>query len=323
MPERVVFMGTPAFAVPSLRALVDAGYDVVLVVTQPDRPKGRSGEPVPPPVKVFATSFGLRVFQPERLKDEAAIREILATSPDVIVTAAYGQIVPRPLLEGPPFGAINVHASLLPKYRGAAPVAWALIRGETKTGVTIVKMVEALDAGPILAQRETSIYPHENAAILEARLAEMGAALLVETLPRYFRGEIEPVPQNEAEKSFAPLLKKEDGALDFQLSAQELVWRVRGLTPWPGAFFSAFGERILVYEAQAEDEGPFAGASPGTIVELADVIRIRAGKGVFVVRRLKPEGRREMTAAEFLRGRKTWKVGAQVDPPPPRQTLRG
>jgi len=321
MPERVVFMGTPAFAVPSLRALVDAGYDVVLVVTQPDRPKGRSGEPVPPTVKVFASSFNLRVFQPERLKDEATIEKILMTSPDVIVTAAFGQIVPQALLEGPRFGAINVHASLLPKYRGAAPVAWALIRGEEKTGVTIARMVETLDAGPILAQRETPIYPHENAAILESRLAEMGAALLIETLPRYLRGEIEPVPQEEAEKTFAPRLHKEDGILDFHSPALELVWRVRGLTPWPGAFFSAFGERILVLEAQAE-EGNFSEASPGTIVDLSEVIRIRAGEGVFAIRRLKPEGRREMTAVEFLHGRKSWKVGAQVDPAP-RQIPRG
>ncbi len=295
---RVVFMGSPAFAVPILEALA-AHYPVVGVVTQPDRPAGRGNRLTPPPVKVRAQELGLPVFQPERVSRPEAVERLKAWKPDLIIVAAYGQILKPRVLQIPPYGCINVHASLLPRWRGAAPVAYAIWHGDEETGVTIMLMDEGLDTGPILAQRKTPILPDDTAATLGERLARLGAELLLETLPGYLSGAIQPQPQDDRQATYAPRLKREDGRLDFAQPAQKLARQVRAFHPWPGTFTFWKGKRLKVLRARAFD---FPSPGPGQPLIIGDAPAVGTGEGVLILKQVQLEGRRPMDGSEFLRG---------------------
>ncbi|MDR6227231.1 methionyl-tRNA formyltransferase [Desmospora profundinema] len=299
---RIVFMGTPDFAVPSLRALVTKGYRVVGVVTQPDRPRGRKRILTPPPVKVAAKEWDLPVFQPERVRSPEALDELLAWEPDLIVTAAYGQILPRKLLETPRHGCINVHASLLPRYRGGAPIHHALIQGEKETGVTIMYMVEALDAGDMLAQESIPIEADDDVASLHDKLSRIGADLLLQTLPPLLRGEITPVPQDPDAVTFAPNIRRQDERIDWNLPAPRLADQVRGLRPWPVAFTTWEGKPLKIWRARAEERNHRE--QPGTVLcaDASGVI-VAAGEGVLVITELQPAGKKPMSVESFVRGR--------------------
>jgi methionyl-tRNA formyltransferase len=303
----LVFMGTPAFAVPSLRRIVEDGHAVRAVFTQPDRPVGRRQGLTPPPVKLFAQEHGLTLFQPEKIKTaEARERfEPWLKETDVGVVAAYGRILPPWMLEAPRYGFINVHSSLLPEYRGAAPINWAIARGERETGVTIMQMDAGLDTGPILLQRATPIGPDETAPQLTARLAELGAELLSEALERMARGELVATPQNEAEASYAPLLKREDGQINWALAAAEIRNRLRGFTPFPGCYTFLHGQRLELFSASVEPPGAVAAHDePGTICEVTkDSIVVTCGGATRLrIYGVQPEGKRAMSARDFLNG---------------------
>jgi methionyl-tRNA formyltransferase len=297
-------MGTAPLSCVSLeRLLKDPGVELVAVVTQPDRPKGRDLRLQPSPVKELALRQQLPVLQPERARNETFILELRTLSPDLILVAAFGQILPRSILELPTHGCLNVHTSLLPKYRGAGPIQWAILNDEPETGVTIMKMDEGLDTGDILSQEKTPIYPEDTAATLHDRLAELGAGLLVRTIPGYVSGAIQPHPQPEEGVSYAPKIKKEEGQIDWNLPARTIWNRVRGLVPWPGAFtwFSDGSKRLLLKLWRAEvleTSGP-----PGDVLE-ADKHGIVVGCGRQAVRilDLQLEGSRRLTAAQFLAG---------------------
>lgn len=302
---RIVFMGTAELACASLDALTqDPRFLVLAVVTQPDRPKGRELRLQPSPVKQVALKKALPVLQPERARHEAFLQELAHYQPDVITVAAYGQILPQALLDLPRFGSVNVHTSLLPKYRGAAPIQWAILNDEPETGVTIMKMDAGLDTGPILAQDKTAISPEDNAATLHDRLASMGAALLLRTLPDYVAGTIVPVPQPTEGSSYARKISKEDGKLDWALPARVLWNRVRGLTPWPGAFtFQSDGgkPRLLKIWEVAVEEG--TGGLPGTVVSTDKAgIVVACGQQALRILSLQREGGRRLSAHEFLAG---------------------
>ena len=306
---KLVFMGTPDFAVPALEALADAGHELRSVVTQPDRPKGRGKARLPSPVKQAAAARALAVFQPQNANEPEAIARVRALEPDAVIVVAYGQRLSRGLLDLPPYGCINVHASLLPKYRGAAPVAAALLAGEKETGVTVMQMVEAMDAGDILAQERTPIEPNENAGQLHDRLAALSASTLVRTLDALAQGRLTPQPQDPAQVSLAPKLSKADGLIDWQRDAAFLACFVRAMTPWPGASSTlamarrGSAVRVLLLEAQAASPAALAGAEPGVVVRVSDAgIEAATGRGALLVTRLQQSGKRPLAAAEFLRG---------------------
>ncbi|HEY7198618.1 MAG TPA: methionyl-tRNA formyltransferase [Candidatus Dormibacteraeota bacterium] len=287
---KLTFIGTAAFAVPSLRALHRAGHDVALVVTQPDRP-GHRQRLTPPAVKLAAGELGLEVFQPERIRAPEAVAGVAASAPELIVVVAYGQIIPRSVLEIPPRGVLNVHASLLPRHRGAAPIARAVLSGDPVTGVTIMRMDEQLDHGPVLAMRETPIGERESGAELAERLAEMGAELLVETVARL--DEVEAVEQDHDAATLAPKLAREDGELDWSLDAEEIDRRVRGLQPWPGVTLPLAGGRVKVLRGR-----PLAGAGEaGQVLRSGrDGVEVAAGRGSYLLEEVQPPGRRPMPA---------------------------
>ncbi len=296
---RIVFMGTPEFAVPSLRALHEA-WEVVLVVTNPDRPRGRGRRLQPSPVKEYAREAGLEVFQPKSLRRPEVADRLRSLNPDAIVVAAYGKILPPEILAIPRLGCINVHASLLPKYRGAAPIQWAIIRGEEETGITIMLMDEGLDTGPILAAAREPIRPEDTAASLSERLAELGARLLVETLPRFASGEIQPEPQPVEGASRAPMLRKEDGWVDFGLPARDVANHVRGTDPWPGAYCLLDGDRLKLFGARPV---PGSGA-PGTVLGMENrALLVACGEGAVAISELQLPGRKRMAAAALCAGR--------------------
>jgi len=297
---RTVFMGTPDFALPTLQGLLDFGVDVVAVFTQPDRPKGRGRKLAPPPVKVLAEQRALPVYQPPRLRRSEAVDTLRRLAPDLIVVVAYGQILPEEVLNIPRLGCINVHASLLPKYRGAAPINKAIIDGESTTGVTTMLMDVGLDTGDMLIKRSTPIGPDETAGELHDRLALLGREAMEETLRRLCAGTLEPVKQNDAESCYAPMLKKEDGRIDWSRSAQQIHNLVRGLEPWPGAYTSFRGEALRI-----ADTGVEAGsdAPAGTIVAAdAAGVRIACGQGTLRAGALQLPGKKRLSAADFLRG---------------------
>ena len=301
-PLRVVFMGSPAFAVPSLLRLLADGQEVAYVVTQPDRPAGRGRDLRPPPVKVAAEARDLPCLQPEKLKDLGTRAALAAARPDVIVVVAFGQFLPRAVRELPPLGCINVHASLLPKYRGAAPINWALIAGEAETGVTIMRVEAAMDAGPILLQRRVLIASRDNAGTLHDRLAELGAAALMDALGLLANGEAVWTPQDEAQATWAPKLRDEDCRLDLAGEPTGLVNRVRGLTPAPGAYVSLpDGRRLKVLEMRMRPEaGP-----AGVVLDVAEeALVVGTGTGAVALVELQPEGKRRMGGAEFARGQR-------------------
>ena len=299
---RIVFLGTPEPAVPSLDAVLDAGHDVPLVVTRPDRPVGRSRTPMPPPVKRTAIARGIEVLQPTRVRDDAFRRALADRRPDVLVVVAYGRILPAHVLDAPPRGAVNVHFSLLPRYRGAAPVQWALARGEHVTGVTTMQVDPALDAGAILLQREVPIEAHEHAPALQSRLAAAGAELLVATLDGMRRGTIEPLAQDGSLVTNAPMIASSDGDLDAAWTASEVEGRVRGFDPWPGVWMRVRGRRIRITDARRD--GQPARAPQGTLVVTGEDVFLECAAGTRLrLRTLQPEGRRAMDAAAAVRGR--------------------
>ena len=297
---RVVFMGTPGFAAATLDALHQRGDDVALVFTQPDRPVGRGRKLSAPPVKARALELGLEVFQPNRVKDAASIERIDSIRPDAIVVVGYGQIIPAAIFDCPGLGCINVHASLLPRYRGAAPINWAIARGETVTGVTTMRIAKRLDAGDMLLKRETPIGPLETASELSARLAPMGAHLLLETLDAIAAGTVTGEPQNDQESTYAPIMKREDGLIDWGLPAPEIFNRLRGFDPWPGCYTSFRGKRLHIRWALAVDK---AAGEPGEIISVDSGFRVACGGTTsLAVEAVQLEGKKRVVAAEFLRG---------------------
>ena len=295
-------MGSPDFAVPSLRELA-ANFNVVGVVTQPDRPAGRGRKLTPPPVKELALSLGLEVFQPQRLRNPENLAQLEAWAPDVIVVTAYGQILRKNVLTLPRFGCVNVHASMLPRWRGASPIQAAILHGDTSTGVTIMQMDEGIDTGPIFSQREIAIAQEDNAETLSTRLAEGGAKLLVETLPAILAGEIIPQPQPEEGATYAKMIKKAEGKLDFSKTAQELSWQVRAFTPWPGTFMKWREKHIKVHVVRA-DASP--GAQPGKESVIFGLPAVGTAEGWLVLEQLQPAGKKRMSGDVFLRGARQW-----------------
>lgn len=295
---RVVFIGTPAFAVPSLELLAGV-HEVVEVVTQPDRPAGRGRRLQAPPVKQAARELGVPVFQPARIGDPEAWERLARHRPDVIGVVGYGQMIPRRIRELPPHGCVNVHSSLLPKYRGAAPVNWAIARGETRTGVTTMRIVRKMDAGDILLVRETRIDPDETASALNRRLAPMGAELLAETLDGLASGTVQPIPQDHGAATRAPLLRREDGLVDWSSPAQSVYDRLRGFDPWPGIHTHVRGKRLRIWSARPVPSAP---GRPGRLQVGGSELGVECGEGLLVLEQVQLEGRKSVSAMDFARG---------------------
>lgn len=295
---RVIFMGTPDFAVPSLQALLDRGDDICAVFTQPDKPKGRGHKLQPPPVKELALRHSLPVLQPDTLRDEAVQESIAELEPDAIIVVAYGKLLPPKVLSVPRLGCINVHGSLLPKYRGAAPIQWAVINGEKTAGVTTMFMAEGMDTGDMLLKSETEIGPEETAGELFDRLKLMGAKLLTETLDKLERGELKSIPQDGTQATLAPLLKKEMSALDWSEPAQRIHDRIRGLNPWPCAAAVLDGKRIKLLASQViEGEG-----IPGTAYNLDGELAAACGRGMLRITELQADTGKRMSGKDYLLG---------------------
>jgi methionyl-tRNA formyltransferase len=294
----LVFMGTPQFAVPTLERVVEAGDRVLAVYTQPDRPKGRGQRPAQSPVKETALRLGLEVRQPERVRRPEVVEELRALRPDAMVVVGYGQIIPQSIIDIPRLGIINVHASLLPKYRGAAPIQWAIARGETRTGITTMLINAGLDTGDMLLKWETEIEPEETALELGTRLSVAGADLLVQTLRGLEAGTIVPEPQDDAQATLAPIIKKEDGLIDWKWSAAEILNRMRGFTPWPGTYTFFRGQRFHIWKARATR------ADHCGVLRVAGrkaVVGCGEGEGIELVE-VQVEGRKRMAAESFLNG---------------------
>ena len=300
---RVVFMGTPAFAEPSLRALAESGrYEVVGVVCQPDRPKGRSGKPQACPAKQCALSEGIPVYQFERIRRPEGVQTLRALAPDVCVTAAFGQILSQELLDIPRLGTVNVHASLLPKYRGSAPINWCLINGETETGVTTMLTDKGMDTGDMLLSARTPIGPDETAGELTQRLSVLGAQLLLQTLQQLEAGTCPRMPQNPDEASYYPLLKKETGLIDWTQPARAVFNLVRGVDPWPGAYTPMEDGTLKVWKAAAHAQS--AGAQPGMVLRSSarEGLFVATGDGALELLEIQAPGSRRMNAKDYLRG---------------------
>jgi methionyl-tRNA formyltransferase len=300
---RIVFMGSGELGCPAIESLLAAGRDeLVAAVTQPDRPQGRKLQLAPCPAKKLLTARGIPVLTPEKISDPAVLRDLAALRPDVIVVAAYGQFLPRALLEVPPHGVINIHPSLLPKYRGAAPIQWAIANGETETGVSIIYLIEKMDAGDILAQEKMSIAPDDTAATLAPCLAELSARLLLRTLDGIRKGEVQRTPQNDALATRAPLLRKDDGRMDWSQPAITLHNRIRGFSPWPGCYFlwpHDSTKRVKVLKASAEASS----GVPGLVLKSdAQGLVVATGRNALRLLELLPEGKPPMSAAAFVNG---------------------
>ena len=298
---RIVYMGTPEIAATILERLLEEPYEVVLVVTQPDRPKGRGNTLTCSPVKELAVSRGIPVFTPEKLRLPENVEVVREAEPDMIVVAAFGQILPKSVLDIPRYGCINVHASLLPKYRGAAPIQWSILDGESETGITIMYMNEGLDTGDILLQKVVPIDAEETGGSLHDKLAETGAEALAEASPGIIDGTLEPVPQGEMTTPYAKQLTKEMGRLDFSWDAEKLERYVRGLNPWPGTYTFRDGQMLKIWAAEVCD-GLYE-AMPGTVVAVdKNSFSVQTGSGVLRVTEVQPQGKRRMSAEEYLRG---------------------
>ena len=313
---RIVFMGTPEFALPSLRRLVEDGHDIVGVYTRADQPAGRGRAVTPPPVKTAALELGLPVFQPASLRQPQAVEELASLRPDGIVVCAFGQLLRQPVLDIPPRGVLNVHPSLLPRHRGASPIQAAILAGDEETGVTIMLTDTGMDSGPILRQRSLAISPCDNGGSLSEKLSRLAADLLSETLPMWLAGDIEPQPQDETQATYSPLIKKEDGAIDWRRPALDIWRQVRAMNPWPGASTTLDGEMLRIWEAWPL---PSEGGSnePGAVLPLSpaqreklppevnqEALAVQTGEGLLVVLRLQRAGRRALSAAEFVRGQR-------------------
>jgi methionyl-tRNA formyltransferase len=299
---RLVFLGTPAFAVPTLERIAAAGHEVLLVVSQPDRPKGRGRKSAASPVKEAALRLGLPVFQPERIRLPETRERLAALAPEAMVVVGYGQIIPQSVIDLAPRGILNVHASLLPKYRGAAPVQWAIVNGETRTGVTVMQIDAGLDTGAILLAAETAIGPDETAPELALRLAGMGADLLVDTLARMAQGGLQPCPQGSAQASYAPILKKEDGRIDWNQPAHAIHNRVRGLLPWPGAYTSFRGHGLQIWKSRVAASQ--ATLAPGQLRHAGGLFAGCGGDTAMELVEVQLEGRKKISAEDFANGQR-------------------
>ena len=304
---RIVFLGSGAFAIPSLEALLDAGHEVAALVTQPDRHKGRGQAVAPPPIRPVAEARGIPVLQPPRVREPEARDSLRALRPELQVVVAFGQILPRAVIDIAPLGTVNVHASLLPKLRGAAPVQWAIASGETETGASTMLIDEGLDTGPVLLQCGTPIGPEETAGELEPRLARLGAEVLLDTVDGLRAGRLRPRPQDHARATRAPLLRKEDGRLDWSRGARELHRRIRGFHPWPGCFTSLEGRTVKVLRARVVEDSavpPASDAEPGQVRAIeSEGIVVACGEGSHLrLVEVQPESRRAMPAAAFAAG---------------------
>ncbi|MEB3101239.1 methionyl-tRNA formyltransferase [Ferviditalea candida] len=311
----IVFMGTPDFAVSPLRALLEAGYSIKGVVTQPDRPKGRKQILTPPPVKAEAEKHGLRILQPQKLRDPESVAELASLQPDLIVTAAYGQLLPKAVLDMPKYGCINIHASLLPRYRGGAPIHYAVMNGEAVTGVTIMYMAEGLDTGDMISRVEVPILDSDTTGTMHDKLSEAGAQLLIQTLPGMLDGSIRAIPQNHEQATYARNITRADEKIDWSRSSLEIYNQVRGLCPWPGAYTIWNGEVMKVWacrnpkldERESDVQIPAASrglqTAPGTVLEMNEKgIRVATGSGSVRLTEIQPAGKKKMTVGEFARG---------------------
>lgn len=298
-PRSIVFMGTPQFACPTLQMLIDRGERVVAVVTQPDRPKGRGQQTQAPPVKLLAEQHGIPVLQPVKVRAPEAIEEIRTVAPDLIVVVAFGQILPKALLEIPPGGCINVHASLLPRYRGAAPINWSIINGESETGVTTMQMDVGLDTGDMLVKRATPIAPDDDAQTLHDRLSIIGAEAMAETLDLLAAGRLVPEKQDDRLSNYAPMLKKEDGRIDWHQAPRAIVNRISGVTPWPGAYTALDGKLLKLFRART---GSGHGV-PGTVLTAdRSGLEVACDGGSVIIGELQLEGKRRLAVGDFLAG---------------------
>lgn len=304
MSMRVVFMGTPDFAVPTLQQLIASEHDVVGVITQPDRPSGRGKKVRTSPVKKASVEAGIEVYQPESATHEEFVERLRAWEPDVGVVAAYGQILPERVLDVPEHGCVNVHASLLPRHRGASPINKAIIEGDEETGVTIMQMDAGMDTGPILRQTRTSIGERQTAEELHDELARMGAELLVETLDSLDAGDIEATPQDDDSATYAPLMSKEDGEVDWSASARRVADLIRGVNPWPGAYsyLEKSNDRIKFHLATPVDASEVGESEPGEVVRADDELWIACGEGAVSILEIQAPGKRAMSAGDFLNG---------------------
>lgn len=296
---RIIFMGTPEFAVPSLRALCEHGYEVAGVFTQPDRPRGRGNRLTPSPVKEYALAQGIPVFQPEKIRRDG-VDDLRALSPDLCVTAAFGQILSQEILDIPPMGSVNVHASLLPRHRGSAPINWAILQGDRQAGVTTMMMARGIDTGDMLLKAATDILPGETAGELTLRLSEIGASLLLETLQGMMDGSVKPIPQDEAQMTYDPMLTKQMGVIDWTEPAEAIVNRIHGLNPWPGCSTAIQGGRLKLLRAKTA----CGSGAPGEILS-ADVkagLVIACGSGAAEIVQLQAPGGKPMNARDYLRG---------------------
>jgi methionyl-tRNA formyltransferase len=298
---RIIFMGTPEFAVPSLRTLIESEEEVVAVVCQPDKPKGRGLEVIPPPTKVLAEKHSIPVLQPQKIRTDEFFNNIKNLNPDLICVTAYGKILPKNILDLPPYGCINVHASLLPKYRGAAPINWAIMRGEKATGITTMKMDEGMDTGDMLLRREMPIDDEDTGETLSEKLSEMGGEVLIETIKLFKEGRLDPIPQDHSQATYAPMLKKEDGNIDWEKSAEEIKNLVRGALPWPGACTSLERKLLKIYKARVTSgEG-----KPGEVIKSESaILRVATGNGAIDLLEIQIEGGKKLEIESFLRGRK-------------------
>ena len=299
---RVIFMGTPDFSVGALKALAENGYEIAGVVTQPDKPRGRGKASAMTPVKEAALELGLTVYQPSRVREQSFMDTVRALNPDVIVVSAFGQIIPKALLELPRYGCVNIHASLLPKYRGAAPIQWAVMDGEPVSGVTIMQMDEGLDTGDMLAKTEVPLEPDETGGSLFDKLSRAGAELLIRTLPALEQGTLTPEKQPlESPTAYARMIRKEDGRIDRNLEAEAIERRIRGLNPWPSAYTELTGKILKIWRAEVLPKE--SGQTPGTVTEAGKGgFCVQTGKGVLRLLEVQLEGKKRMDAQAFLRG---------------------
>ena len=300
-PWRIIFFGTPSFAIATLRHLLQGPDEVIAVVTQPDREKGRGRKVIPSPVKELSLQHGLTLLQPEKVREEAFQEKIKSLQPELFVVVAYGQILPKSLLQIPEHGAVNVHASLLPKYRGAAPIPWAILKGEKVTGVTTMMMDEGMDTGDILLQTEIPIGEEETSETLHDRLALSGAQLLLETVKEIKAGNVHPISQDHSKATHAPPLKKEDGRIDWSKEGKEINRQVRALNPWPGAFTEWNGQLLKIYRGEVREKRSVGKAGVVAWVGL-DFIEVETGGGFFLIKEVQLEGKRRMSVREFLAG---------------------
>ncbi|MGE7185149.1 methionyl-tRNA formyltransferase [Peribacillus sp. NPDC006672] len=299
---KIIFMGTPDFSVPVLKRIIDEGYDVIAVVTQPDRPVGRKKVLTPPPVKVEAEKQGIPVYQPEKIREKEELEKIIALNPDLVVTAAFGQILPNELLDAPKYGCINVHASLLPELRGGAPIHYSILQGKEKTGITIMYMAEKLDAGDILTQAEVAIGEEDNVGTLHDKLSKIGSDLLAETLPKLLNGDLRAIKQDEDKATFAPNIKRSEEKIDWSKSGEVIYNQVRGLNPWPVAYTTLDGSILKIWQAKKLEEGNRA--VPGTVIDVRNdgFIVSTGNETAILVTELQPSGKKKMPAKDYLRG---------------------